>query len=158
MRYQTKEWYCGPAAVQSCLAILGERISQDTLAAAGGTTEEHGTDEDGVKRMVLSLGRGCDQFESDTAAAAYGWLWLNCSLGRPAVLCVDQWSHWVAAIGLIGSRIVLFDPARYRQNTDRLGTFSLPRDRLLRRWLAAHRVARTQPAYCGIAIGDRQYE
>jgi hypothetical protein len=49
----------------------------------------------------------------------------------------------------------LFDPARYRHNTDRLGSFTLPRDRFLKRWKAAHRVARSEPAYYGIAVGER---
>lgn len=155
MRYQRTDWHCGPAAVQNALAALGTKTSQDTLAQVGGTTAEHGTDEDGIKRMVLSTGRGLDEWASNVDSASYGWLWHALLLGRPVVLCIDRWSHWVVAIGICGKRIVLFDPAKYRHNTDRLGTFTLPRGKLLKRWRAAHRVARNEPALYGIAIGDR---
>lgn len=156
MRYQKNSHGCGPAAVQNALFGLGIKVSQDSLAAVGGTTEADGTDAEGIKRMVLSVGRDLDEYATDSDFSAFAWVWHNTLVGRPTVLCVDQWLHWVCVVGLLGKRLVLFDPARYRHNTDRLGTFTLPRDRLLRRWKAAHRTARNEPAYYGVAIGDKQ--
>lgn len=155
MRYQKTPYFCGPAAVQNGLFMLGAKVSQDRLALAGGTTELDGTNEEGIKRMLLSQGRGYDEIARDDDRLAWGALYGALLMGRPVVLCMDQWSHWVVAIGILGQRVVLFDPARYRHNTDRLGTFTLPRDRLLKRWKAGHRMARDQPAYYGIVIGDR---
>lgn len=155
MKYQKTEYNCGPAAVQNALALLGERVSQDRLAAAAGTTEEAGTDEHGIKQAIIAAGRTYDEHATDLDGLAFGWLWYSLLVGRPVVLCVDRWSHWVVAVGVLGRRIVLFDPARYRHNTDRLGTFSLPKDRFLKRWKAAHRVARSEPAFYGIAVGER---
>jgi predicted double-glycine peptidase len=155
MRYQTRDYYCGPAAVQNAMFALGLKFSQDQLALLGGTSEADGTDEDGIKRMVLGIGREVDEFATDTDLAAFGWVWNNAVLGRPTVLCMDQWGHWVTVIGTLGKRVIMFDPARYRHNTDRLGTYNLPKDRFLRRWKAAHRTAGAKPAYYGIAIGDK---
>jgi predicted double-glycine peptidase len=153
LRYQKTEYHCGPAAVQNALAVIGIKVSQDRLAAAAGTTEEHGTDQEGIKRAIISAGRSFDEHATDTERVAHGWLWYSLMVGRPVVLCVDRWAHWVVAVGVLGKRAVLFDPARYRHNTDRLGTFTLPKDRLLKRWKAAHRVAGSEPAYYGIAVG-----
>lgn len=156
MRYQKTEFYCGPASVQNALFVLGRKVSQDRLAAAGGTTEEHGTDEDGIKRMALWAGCELDEFGTEADGLAADWVYGSLTAGRPVVLCVDRWSHWVVAIGILGDRVVLFDPARYRHNTDRLGTFTLPMRKLLKRWRAAHRVARNQPAFYGVAIGGKR--
>lgn len=157
MKHQNKPYYCGPASVQNALLALGTKVSQDRLAYIMGTTEADGTDEDGIKRGILFMDRDVDEFATDHDMAAYGWVWNNAMLGRPTVLCADQWGHWIAVIGLLGKRLVLFDPARYRHNTDRLGTFTLPKDRLLRRWKAAHRVAGKQPAYYGVALGEKSH-
>jgi hypothetical protein len=158
VRYQKTSWFCAPASVQNALFVMGRKVSQDRLALAGGTTEEDGTDEEGVKRMVLWAGFSPDEHATDTASEATAWL--RSSLvagGRPVVLCVDRWGHWVVAIGVLGlDRVVLFDPARYRHNTDRLGTYTLPYNKLLKRWRAAHRVARSEPAYYGIGIGGKR--
>jgi predicted double-glycine peptidase len=155
VRYQKTPYHCGPASVQNALAVLGTKASQDRLALAAGTTEEHGTDEEGIKRAIAAAGRTYDEHATDVDSLAYGWLWYSLVVGRPVVLCVDRWAHWVCAVGVLGKRVVLFDPARYRHNTDRLGTFALPKEKLLKRWKAAHRVARSEPAYFGIAIGGR---
>ena len=32
------------------------------------------------------------------------------SRGRPVLLCVDQWDHWVAAVGNLGGKVLIFDP------------------------------------------------
>jgi ABC-type bacteriocin/lantibiotic exporter with double-glycine peptidase domain len=153
VKYQRTEYYCGPASVQGALAILGVKYSQDALARCAGTSEAHGTDEDGIKRMMFHAGRVPDELATDSELVAFGWLWHSLLYGRPVVLCVDRWQHWVVAVGLIGKRVVLFDPARYRHNTARLGTFSLPRGKLLKRWFAARRVRRNQPAYYGVNLG-----
>lgn len=153
MNYQRKDYYCGPASLQNAMLALGKRQSQDRIAAIAGTTEAEGTDEHGLQRAVLWAGLTLDEGQFDSELAAHGWVWSSLTMGRPVLLCVDRWGHWITAIGVLGKRVVLFDPARYAHNKARNGVFTLPRAKFLKRWAAAKRVRGKGPVYYGLAVG-----
>ena len=153
IKFQLKDYYCGPASLQNALLALGRRQSQDRIATIAGTTEADGTDENGILRTALWAGLAPDQGRFDAGLAAHGWVWSSLTMGRPVLLCVDRWQHWVTAVGVLGQRVVLFDPARYPHNKARNGVFTLPRAKLLKRWAAARSVRGKGPVYYGIALG-----
>ncbi len=54
--------------------------------------------------------------------------------GRPAVLCVDQWDHWVAVIGVVGDRVVMQDSANTKDNIEQNGIHLMTKSELIKRW------------------------
>lgn len=155
MRYQSTPYNCGPASVQNALEIHRFRVAQAVLATEGGTTEELGTDEEGIKRMVLSQGFEPDEFSTDLSLTAWGWVWNSLLMGRPVVLCVEQWSHWVCVVGACGKNVLVADPARHEWNKKRNGIRVMPRSTLLREWEAGKRVRGSLDRFYGIGVGPR---
>lgn len=152
MRFQKKEHYCGPASVANALEVYKQRVAQEKLATAGGTTDD-GSDEEDIKRMILSEGFEPDEYATDLSVAAFGWVWNSLLLGRPVLLCVDRWEHWVCLYGIVGKQVIMMDPMRTEWNRARHGTYILPREDLLRRWEAAKRVRGKLDRFYGIGIG-----
>lgn len=153
VKFQARPGWCGPAALQNAHAALGSRWGQDFLADLAGTSDDVGTDEDGIMRAALATGLavGPGAFETESEA----WTWLGYALlkGRPVLLCVDRWDHWVVAVGLLGARVVLVDSSNVAYNRHRNGIVVLSRAKLMRRWYAGRRVrGRDGPAYYGIEV------
>ena len=153
MRYQSTPFNCGPAALQNALKVMGKHITQSRLAELAGTTEAEGTDEEGLKRAALATGVGVDEISCAEPRVAFARVYGALLVGRPVLLCVDRWSHWVTAIGVAGTRVLVAEPGGYPYAVRENGLLVLERDRLLRRWRAAHRVSRKSPAYYGLALG-----
>lgn len=55
-KQQEHPHWCGPAVLQMVMAFWGDSVSQEKLATMLGTTEEAGTDEDDMERVVRELG------------------------------------------------------------------------------------------------------
>lgn len=153
MRYQKTDFWCGPAALQNALKALRKHVTQDKCAELAGTDTE-GTDDEGLKRAVVALGLGVDEISCVEPSVAFARLYGALLVGRPVVLCVDRWSHWVTAIGVIGTSVLLAEPGRYPYATRENGLLVLDKGRLCKRWRAAHRITGAGgPRYYGLAIG-----
>lgn len=150
MRRQTADHDCGPTALANALERFGIRRGLAGLARVAGTTLD-GTDEEGLLRAALSLRCGVDVFAGAVELEARAWLMESLRAGRPVVLCLDRWDHWVTAIGACGADVVIYDPARAT------GGASVLRWRSLRRrWLAPRRARKDAGSpgirFYGIAI------
>lgn len=152
MRYQENEFYCGPAVVAAAARALGKPVGQQAVAKLAGTTEE-GTDEEGIKRALLARGFVPDVLSVSTQLAARNWLNVRLKLGYPVIIALgrQRWEHWTVLVGMLGTRYVLFDPARfeYRVNT---GITVYSWASLCRLWYASKRVRGNEPAYYAIAV------
>ena len=137
MRRQCGDYDCGPTALANAFEVHHRRVGLRGLRHVCGTTEALGTDEDGLKRALALYAGGWDEHAGDDPRAARAWLDASLAAGRPAVLCVDRWQHWVTAVGAIGGQYVVYDPAR-----ETGGTYALRFSALRRRWEAARRVRR----------------
>lgn len=149
MHFQTNGYSCGPAAVQNALLVHHRRVSQRSLRALCETNEVEGTDEQGVLRALLAYGYAPDEWSGDVARDAERWLLASLIAGRPVVLCVDRWEHWVTLIGAVGRQVVLYDPAR---GVERLRV--LRWSDLRKRWEAARRDRGRSPRFYGVGVGD----
>lgn len=109
MKLQERMFSCGPAAVRAALYVLGHRVSEATLRKRAGTTPE-GTDEKGLMRAIRSYGHKPKEYQSESRRASWAWLKGALGRGKPVLLCVDQWDHWVAAVGRLGGKVLIFDP------------------------------------------------
>ena len=128
MRLQDTAANCGPASVSNALSALGISRTQAECEVLCKTSGTDGTSARNIIRAVQSLGCRGVQIRERRELVALLLLdhWLN--EGAPIVLCVDQASHWVAAVGRLGPRILIADPA------DNELVLSLKKQELLERW------------------------
>jgi hypothetical protein len=105
---QPNAWQCGPYALKHALLSLG------IVAEEGVLTRAAGADEDGADER--DLGRAAARYRCDLgleryrdAAATRRALAGHLRARTPVLLCVDHWSHWVAAAGMEGEAVVLLD-------------------------------------------------
>lgn len=144
MRRQIADYDCGPTAVANALACHGRRVGLRGLQDITGC-EPNGSDEQAVLRALLAYGCDVDAFESSSAPEARAWLRETLAAGRPALLCVDRWGHWITVIGALGAKVTVYDPSE--------GASVRQLDSLCRRWRAARRVRRQAGAFYGVAVG-----
>ena len=107
-RTQPNSWQCGPLALKHALLALGIVAEDRVLTRASGAGEE-GTDERDLARAAARY--RCDLgFERLRGAADAGRALAARLRGAiPVLLCVDGWSHWVAAAGMEHDTVVLLD-------------------------------------------------
>ena len=119
-RFQSYRADCGPMSICNALEALEIRRSHDEIVTLCGTTARDGTNHLGMLRAIRALKESCDLFgpvelrdsHSDVALLRLGHL---LGRGRPAILCVELWSHWLAVVGVLGDRFILADSADLRQ-------------------------------------------
>jgi ABC-type bacteriocin/lantibiotic exporter with double-glycine peptidase domain len=151
MRRQTADHDCGPTAIANALEVHHRRVGLRGLRELVGTTDD-GSDEHDLIRALLAYGAGVDEHRGRCAFAAREWLAESTAAGRPVLLCVDRWQHWVTLIGAVGAQLVIYDPAR-----ETGGVSVLRWKQLAQRWEAARRAARAAGSpgvrFYGIAVG-----
>ena len=112
MKRQTKNYTCGVASVANAAEYLGvPGINQGKLRKLMYADEDDGTDEEEMKRGILALNLAFDEVQSDQPSDAIGWLSQHLYWYGPAIVCLDDESHWVLVIGTSSNRVVVFDPA-----------------------------------------------
>jgi len=112
VKRQARSYWCGVASIANALEVLGIRRSQREVERLCHVSPEAGTDEVEMKRALLANGMAVDEWSSKDLDDTIDWLTRHLASAGPAVLCVDDWEHWVTAIGLCGDAIVLYDPSR----------------------------------------------
>lgn len=111
MRMQDTAANCGPASLSNALAALGLAHSQAECAQMCKTTATDGTSPKGLMAGMKAVGRQPKVLNERKGATAALWLDHFLRAGLPVVLCVDQGEHWVAAVGILGERVLVADPA-----------------------------------------------
>ena len=109
MELQERGYSCGPSALRAALYVLGHNVTEASLRRWSGTTPE-GTDEKGIIRAVKHYGHGAREHNSESLKRSWGWLKDTVGRGKPVLLCVDEWNHWIAVIGKLGGKLLVFDP------------------------------------------------
>lgn len=97
-----------------------------------------GTDELGLIKALRALSderTTISPFETDNRDDAWTWLHGSLSRGRPVILCLDEWNHWVTATGRCGDYITIFDPGLSQRNRAESGHHVLDKSRLMKRWV-----------------------
>lgn len=117
MKYQSNRASCGPAALHNALAALGVSRSEDELIKLCGQNA-NGTSGAGIVKAIKAL-----KLEGMTGEpikfrhendAMIGLWWYLTERGRPVILCVDKFEHWVACTGYLGYRFAVMDSADNR--------------------------------------------
>lgn len=114
MRMQSTEASCGAAALSNALKAVGVVRSEDEMAKLSGTNSS-GTSQAGITKALKSVGREPGKLLEAKSHTAVLRLIMALQCGHPVILCVDDWEHWVVAVGLLGvagyPRIVVVDSA-----------------------------------------------
>lgn len=129
-------WSCGPTAIHNASCSLGLKPNLDRLIENSLCTARSGTGVAGMKRAIEMSGLRSTEFESDDEDAAWHWLCGNLSMGRPVILCIDEWEHYITVTGLLGELVIVIDPANEYDNLVRNGISHLTRTQLFSRWPA----------------------
>lgn len=111
--YQSNRASCGPASLHNALEALGVHRTEEELIKLCGQTA-NGTSARGIIQACGKIGEGISAKafkRRDGDEAAIGLWYFVSERGRPAILCVDQFEHWVAVVGVVGSRFVILDSA-----------------------------------------------
>lgn len=143
-----RSWSCGPAAVVNAARSMGVRVAEGRVRKLAGTTED-GTDEDELISAIRGIRLTATPHHSSDRATAWAFVRANVLDGRPVVLCIDQWTHWVTIVGIVGDRVLLVDPANTKKNAAENGIHSLSRTDLYKRWKCPNEA---EPFYA-IAVG-----
>lgn len=150
MRYQGETFSCGPAALSNAFRTLGLRVSEAQVRKASGCTES-GTDELGLMAAAREFGFSAVPNHTRDVRGAWAFVRSNVLDGRPCLLCVDTWGHWVTVTGIVGERVIVIDPANTQKNMWENGIHPLRSRDLARRW----RNPREDEPFYAIAIGHR---
>lgn len=127
MRYQSLKAGCGPTALANGLELLGIKRNEIELSTVAGTTPK-GTDASGIVGAAKAAGRFPSTINTkDSDFALYALHYYLCN-GRPVIICVDKWDHWVVAAGILGERILVIDSA----NNELVLVY--PPEKLTERW------------------------
>lgn len=137
MKFQINPNSCGPAAVTNALKVYGLDIP---LIEA----KPEGTDENGIKQLLKRNGFKSFDFEFKSFVVAYLILRLYLYFGKPVIMCVDRYDHWVTAIAQTGSKTVVVDSELDNENVSENGIHLLGYKQLKDLW--------TSPEFYGIIV------
>lgn len=107
MRYQARAFSCGPATLSNIFSIYGRIIPEEQACRFS----VDGTSASQLKAGISKHGFAHEEVSFRDSGDAVDWLSTSLSLGTCVILCVDNWSHWVAVIGRLGDFFLVADPA-----------------------------------------------
>ncbi len=147
MRFQSGPGFCGPAAIVNAFRCLGRKLAEAPIGAACGCTRDEGAPPDKLVEAIRGFGFGATKFETADRKAAWGWLTETLRSGKPVILLVMNFGHYVTASGVLGNRINIVDSTNVKRNKAENGTHVLSKREFMKRWYST-----TGGVYFGIAI------
>src|ERR1043165_1507661 len=100
--YQSNRASCGPASLHNALEAIGIIRSEDELIKLCGQTA-NGTSARGIIGAIGKIDGNLQatvfRRRSPEEAAIGLWYYVS-ERGRPGILCVDSFEHWVAVVGV----------------------------------------------------------
>ncbi|HEX9631615.1 MAG TPA: hypothetical protein VGA02_04040 [Gemmatimonadales bacterium] len=106
---QPNSWQCGPFALKHGLLAHGVFVHEADITKVAGTTETDGTDDRQLARAAQAFGGVLQCRRYRTAFGARRALRRLLAAQVPVLLCVDQWDHWVTAVGADAQHVAVLD-------------------------------------------------
>lgn len=135
MRLQRDAYSCGAIALVNALGAMGKRVSERDARKYSGTTEK-GVTQHGLLQAIEAFG-----FHHSTVEAAfdeaYGRVHAHLAAGSTAILETEDSNHWEAAVGVLGSRVVVLDGQRSANSRAQAGVLVLSPRQLRSYWTPA---------------------
>jgi len=134
MKSQQHPWTCGAAVVRNALRAFGKKVSEGEVRIQAGTTRDYGTSEHGIMNALRAFDMDFEEAGFHMTGEAWFWLHEQFEKGRTVITCVENWEHWVLALGSAGDRIVIFDSSNWKYNIYENGTHLWDFDRMMFKW------------------------
>lgn len=134
MKLQQFEYSCGPACIVNAIRCYGEKVREQDVRTYSNTDLEEGTDDVDVIAALEALGYRGKLVEKRSQEDSWWWLKEQLLRGHPVICAVDGWSHYVTAIGVLGSSVVVFDTQLVNRVRDENGCFVYSREEFMERW------------------------
>lgn len=109
---QPNEWTCGPFALKHALVALGRLADEQAIAKVAGPHWASGTNEIKLARAARHFGCELPLVRRKNPDRARAALTRHVANHLPAILCVDEWDHWITVVGHERDRFVVID-SRY---------------------------------------------
>ncbi|MCK5018308.1 MAG: hypothetical protein KAS32_14720 [Candidatus Peribacteraceae bacterium] len=123
MKRQIKPWSCGRAVVRNVLRVFDIKTTEACIQTYTKSTKHKGTDQDDIITAIWGHSLDCSEISFNDPDVAWFWLHNTLTQGLPVILCVENWEHWVSAIGSLGDTgIAVFDSSNFKNNTSECGT------------------------------------
>lgn len=106
---QPNKWQCGPFALKHALIMLGTFVHEREITKIAGSTANDGTDEKMIDRAARKYDCKVNVVRKTNPLHAKRGLLLTLKRGRPALLCVDNWGHWITVVGAEKGRFIYLD-------------------------------------------------
>lgn len=150
MKLQEKKYSCAAASIRAALYSLGHNVSESAVRTVSGT-DKSGTDEIGILKAIRRYGHTAREYQFHSYKEAWEWLKQALHMGRPVLMCSDNWNHWVTAIGRYGAKVWIFDPdSTTKKRRNRYSGLELySKNNWMRRW---KKYNRSQKKYTYYAI------
>ncbi len=95
---QSNRWQCGPFALKHALAIVGRFVDEESITKAAKTTKD-GTDEKMLSRAAERFHCQLTEVRRLNDNSAFNALTGALAKGKPCLICINQWGHWVTIVG-----------------------------------------------------------
>lgn len=105
---------CGAVAISNALQAIGLASTPEAVRELAGTSGD-GTGAAGLKTAARKLGAVVSLVSTRDPRLALDALHGALHVGASVVPCFDQGGHWVAAIGHLGRRVLVFDSAMVKR-------------------------------------------
>jgi hypothetical protein len=106
---QPNNWSCGPFALKHALIMLGKFVDEKRAARIAGTHWWSGTDEIKLARAARAYDCRMPGIRETNPLHARRELLYALKRGYPALLCVDNWGHWITVVGAEKGRFIYMD-------------------------------------------------
>lgn len=146
MKIQKTKYTCGPASIVNVLKCFGIN-TKESVVRQYSDTDTCGTEDAGVIKALEHFKFKVLQHEQDNYNKAWKWLRKQVLSGMPAIIAVENWGHYVAIIGVIGNKVVMFDPSYSQNNKKENGVYVLSKIELDLVWKNKY-----NSLYTGLAV------
>ena len=106
---QPNQWQCGPFALKNALIMHGILVDEKDISRIAGTHWWSGTDEMQLGKAARAFRCRLLMIRKHSPDKARRELVSHLRRGIPCLLCVFEWSHWVAAVKEEKGNFILLD-------------------------------------------------
>ena len=106
---QPNEWSCGPFALKHALVAIGQPADENAISRVAHPHWWSGTNEAKLARAARHFGCDLPLVRRTNAERARIALVRHEGNHLPAILCVDEWDHWITVVRHQRERFVILD-------------------------------------------------
>lgn len=134
MRLQTDSYSCGVYAIINAARCLGIDLKRRNITKFSKTTKESGTSEKGIINALKYNNLLASPSILECELDAFKTLKSSLQQNKPAIISVDNDSHWCVVIGTLGEEYIIFDSDYSKNNKKENGIHILSSSKLNDRW------------------------